>query len=68
LAALPIGGLNVTQANGRVAGQVVPHLHFHVIPRSENDGVLRGWKAGKYESDAEMAGFAERIGRAVTEA
>ncbi|MBI1729279.1 HIT family protein [Candidatus Acetothermia bacterium] len=24
--------------NGHAAGQVVPHLHIHVIPRFENDG------------------------------
>ncbi|MFW9849294.1 MAG: HIT family protein [Candidatus Thorarchaeota archaeon] len=32
----PIGILNVA-ANGAEAGQEVPHLHFHAIPRSEND-------------------------------
>jgi len=24
--------------NGRGAGQVVPHLHVHIVPRYENDG------------------------------
>ncbi len=24
--------------NGRSAGQVVPHLHVHIVPRYENDG------------------------------
>ena len=32
-------GSSILQRNGKVAGQVVPHVHFHVIPRSENDGV-----------------------------
>lgn len=27
--------------NGAAAGQEVPHLHFHIIPRRENDGF--GW-------------------------
>ncbi|MGD9781514.1 MAG: HIT family protein [Kiritimatiellia bacterium] len=31
-------GANVHQANGAVAGQVVPHLHFHVVPRFKHDG------------------------------
>ncbi|MCK5240468.1 MAG: HIT family protein [Candidatus Thorarchaeota archaeon] len=32
----PIGLLNVA-ANGPEAGQEVPHLHFHVIPRGKGD-------------------------------
>jgi len=31
-------GFNVIQSNYRAAGQVVPHLHFHIIPRNEDDG------------------------------
>ncbi|MCH7477502.1 MAG: HIT family protein [SAR324 cluster bacterium] len=37
--ALGIDSLNLLQANGRWAAQSVPHFHFHVIPRRENDGV-----------------------------
>ncbi|MEA3329800.1 MAG: HIT family protein [Nanoarchaeota archaeon] len=33
-----IKGFNVMQNNFKVAGQVVPHLHFHILPRRENDG------------------------------
>jgi histidine triad (HIT) family protein len=54
-------GVNVTQANGRAAGQIVFHIHFHVIPRFETDGALRGWRAGKYESHEEMESFAQKI-------
>lgn len=35
--ALEPDGLNVLQANGRVAGQSVFHLHFHLIPRWAGD-------------------------------
>lgn len=30
-------GINIMQNNFKAAGQVVNHLHFHVIPRWEND-------------------------------
>ncbi len=32
-------GFNVVQNNFKSSGQIVPHLHFHIIPRSENDGI-----------------------------
>lgn len=33
-------GINVLQNNGRHAGQIVSHIHFHVIPRYPNDQVI----------------------------
>lgn len=30
---------NVVQNNGERAAQVVPHVHFHIIPRPQTDGV-----------------------------
>ena len=41
-------GVNVTQANGVSAGQVVPHIHFHVIPRFSDDGHSWNWAAISY--------------------
>lgn len=32
-------GFNVLNNNNRVAGQVVDHLHFHILPRKEDDGI-----------------------------
>lgn len=32
-------GVNILNANGESAGQSVPHLHVHLIPRKTNDGV-----------------------------
>ncbi len=41
-------GVNLLQANGEGAGQSVPHLHIHIMPRRANDGVILNWepKAG----------------------
>ncbi len=61
VAGLKADGVNVTQANGACAGQVVPHLHVHVIPRFNADGHQWNWNAKHYESPEEMARFAERI-------
>jgi histidine triad (HIT) family protein len=58
-------GLNVTQANGEVAGQLVPHIHFHVIPRFESDKHERRWTPGRYENSEEIGRVAEKIGKAI---
>jgi len=58
--AMKADGYNVFQMNGKCAGQVVPHVHFHIIPRHENDGVKFGWPAKKYE-EGEMQRLAEAI-------
>lgn len=36
-------GFNLFQNNGRCAGQLVPHLHFHIIPRASGDNVRFNW-------------------------
>lgn len=35
-------GVNIGQNNGKAAGQLVMHVHFHVIPRYDKDG-LKHW-------------------------
>ncbi|WP_179271007.1 HIT family protein [Rubricoccus marinus] len=35
-------GFNLLHASGRAAQQSVPHLHVHLIPRFDGDG-LEGW-------------------------
>ena len=42
-------GLNLLCNHGEIAGQVVPHVHFHLIPRRSGDGLGYRWLAGKYE-------------------
>ena len=32
-------GVTILQLNGKASDQIVPHLHIHVIPRWENDGL-----------------------------
>ncbi|GMU23779.1 MAG: hypothetical histidine triad protein [Phycisphaerae bacterium] len=39
---------NVLQNNGSVAQQSVGHVHFHIIPRHEGDGLGYRWAASKY--------------------
>jgi len=36
-------GLSVYQANGTPAGQTVFHLHIHLVPRHEGDGMALSW-------------------------
>ncbi len=36
---LPSDGFNVAINNGRAAGQLVDHVHWHIIPRYEGDGL-----------------------------
>jgi histidine triad (HIT) family protein len=43
--ALKAEGVTVLQLNGRAAGQVVPHLHIHIMPRWESDGLsVSSWE------------------------
>lgn len=49
VAAMDADGYNVLANNGSAAGQVVDHLHFHIIPRKAGDGVLKGWPSYKYQ-------------------
>lgn len=36
-------GLNIIQSNGAAATQTVPHLHVHLVPRWDDDGMGRIW-------------------------
>jgi len=59
-------GFNIFQTNGACAGQVVPHLHFHLIPRHENDGYTFRWRPGSY-AEGELEAWRTRIADALRE-
>ena len=54
-------GVNIHQANGAAAGQVVPHLHFHVVPRFHHDGHHWNWTPHPYADLSEASALASRI-------
>ncbi|RKY10092.1 MAG: HIT family protein [Planctomycetota bacterium] len=60
VAAAGAAGYNVLCNNGRAAGQLVDHVHFHIIPRNEGDNVFTHWPAYEYESGRADA-IAEKI-------
>jgi histidine triad (HIT) family protein len=43
MTALKPAGVNLVQANGPAAGQSVPHLHIHIMPRRPGDDVSLNW-------------------------
>ena len=53
-------GFNIIQNNQRCAGQLVPHLHFHLIPRRPNDPIRFNWQIQPYQKD-ESQKLAEEI-------
>ena len=60
--AMAADGYNVLCNNGASAGQVVGHMHFHIIPRKANDGVFNQWPAFQYPE-----GKAKEIGDKIRE-
>jgi histidine triad (HIT) family protein len=55
-------GLSVYQANGKAAGQTVFHLHIHVVPRYEGDGMNLAWPVKNPPRD-KLEEYAARIRR-----
>lgn len=66
-AGLKADAINVTQANGALAGQTVPHIHFHIIPRYATDTAPLNWHPGTYQSEDEPKRIALQIHAAITE-
>lgn len=42
--------MNVITSRGREATQSIFHLHLHLVPRAENDGLALPWYSGKGKS------------------
>jgi len=59
--AIGADGINIGINNGEAAGQMVPHLHIHVIPRFFADGLVH-WPSKEYG-----AGEMEKIGEKIRE-
>ncbi|MBS3122910.1 HIT family protein [Candidatus Woesearchaeota archaeon] len=53
-------GLNIFMNNKQAAGQIVPHAHYHIVPRFKNDGIRFEWPHKKYD-DGENKVYAEKI-------
>lgn len=56
-------GFNLGLNNGRVAGQIVDHVHLHIMPRLANDG-HKLWHGTPY-AEGEAAVIAEKIRNAL---
>jgi histidine triad (HIT) family protein len=60
IAGVDSDGYNLLCNNGRAAGQLVDHLHFHIIPRNAGDGVFDRWPAYKYQ-EGKIEEMADKI-------
>ncbi|MFP5285788.1 MAG: HIT family protein [Thermoanaerobaculia bacterium] len=57
---------NVLQNNGAAAHQAVMHVHFHIIPKSGNEGLGINWPA-KRLSDSTARELVDRVTKALSE-
>ncbi len=56
-------GFNVLQSNGPCSGQMVFHIHFHIVPRNSGDGIGLGFRSalgGPIEDDLSKTAEAVR--------
>ncbi|MEU9640915.1 HIT family protein [Streptomyces sp. NPDC048188] len=44
----PAGSMNLITSRGTAATQSVFHLHLHLIPRTEGDGLALPWHSGRH--------------------
>lgn len=60
IAAVGATDYNVLLNNGPQAGQEVPHVHFHIIPRQPDDGLGYRWNA-KEADEAALTALAAKL-------
>lgn len=60
-AAFQPDGMTILQANKPAGWQTVPHLHLHVLPRYQGDGVDLTWPRNEPGLD-KLHEYAEKIG------
>ncbi len=59
---LDVKGYSIFLDNKDAANQHIPHVHFHVVPRAEGDGL------GRWPQNAYDAGIAEQYATKIREA
>ena|SRR3989344_3823900 len=57
-------GFNVIQNNYEAAGQVIHHLHFHIVPRFKDDGLRLNMGSKKGEEE-ELAMWMGKISKSI---
>jgi len=66
VAATGASAYNVLQNNGSAAHQVVMHVHFHIIPKLDDQGLGISWPAGSLV-DADAVGLLEKLQQALSQ-
>lgn len=56
-------GFNLLLSNGACAGQVVPHVHLHVIPRHPDDGIVLPARTVATGSDSDRRTLCDAVRR-----
>jgi histidine triad (HIT) family protein len=64
VAAANAEGFNLFQTNGACSGQVVPHVHFHIIPKIEGRGLDLGWRPMEAPA-SDLSALGQEIARLV---
>lgn len=54
---------NLLQNNGSLAGQAVPHVHFHIIPKTKEYGLKIEWSPMKNADANDLKTLAEKLSR-----